>query len=105
MSDRERHLPVAVPGHDPIMHRWNQLRTIPASECRFEAARRSASSFNAHPSCCIVATKHDPENLYYRTSERFSFLKCRERHMALSEHKALGRRSFASLVETSDIRR
>jgi nitroreductase len=57
-----------VPIHDLIQHRWSprafDSKTIPAHELKglFEAARWSASSYNAQPWYFIVATKDDPEN-------------------------------------------
>ncbi len=68
MSDHKRPAPCAVPIHDLISHRWSprafDSRAIPPHELKglFEAARWSASSYNAQPWYFIVATKDDPEN-------------------------------------------
>jgi len=68
MSERKRPAPTGVPVHDIVAHRWSprafDSRAIPPHElkCLFEAARWSASSYNAQPWYYIVATKDDPEN-------------------------------------------
>lgn len=68
MSHGKRPAPTGVPVHDIIAHRWSprafDSRAIPPHElkCLFEAARWSASSYNAQPWYYIVATKDDPEN-------------------------------------------
>ena len=68
MSDRQRPAPAALPIHELISHRWSprafESRTVDPEKLRtlFEAARWSASSYNAQPWYFIVATKDDPEN-------------------------------------------
>ena len=68
MSDRKRPAPAAVPIHELISHRWSPRafdpRSVELDKLRtlFEAARWSASSYNAQPWYFIVATKDDPEN-------------------------------------------
>jgi len=68
MSDRQRPAPAALPIHELISHRWSprafESRTIDPEKLRtlFEAARWSASSYNAQPWHFIVATRDDFEN-------------------------------------------
>src|ERR1700735_1792478 len=68
MPEHKRPAPAAAEIHDLISHRWSPRafdpRAIPPKElkCLFEAARWSASSYNAQPWYFIVATKDDPEN-------------------------------------------
>jgi nitroreductase len=68
MPEHKRPAPAAAEIHDLISHRWSPRafdpRPIPPKElkCLFEAARWSASSYNAQPWYYIVATKDDPEN-------------------------------------------
>jgi nitroreductase len=111
MSNRKRHAPVIQPFRDPIMHCWShrafEPRTIPASElrCRFEAARWSASSYNAQPWDYIVATKDDPGNVRSCSSENFAFSNLGEGQIALLASEAQGEGLFASAVEASGTRR
>ena len=68
MSDHKRPAPAAVPIHDLIIHRWSprafEDRPVEPEKLRalFEAARWSASSYNAQPWSFIIGTKDDPEN-------------------------------------------
>jgi nitroreductase len=68
MPEHKRPAPAATPIHDLISQRWSPRafdpRPIPPKElkCLFEAARWSASSYNAQPWYFIVATKDDPKN-------------------------------------------
>lgn len=68
MADRKNPAPSAVPIHDILAHRWSprafDSRPVEPDKLRtlFEAARWSASSYNAQPWYYIVATRDDPEN-------------------------------------------
>ena len=68
MHDRKRPAPATEPIHDLILHRWSprafDSRAVEPDKLRtlFEAARWSASSYNAQPWYFIVGTKNDPEN-------------------------------------------
>ncbi len=68
MSDHKRPAPAAVPINELISHRWSprafDAKPVEKEKLRslFEAARWSASSYNAQPWAFIVATKDDPEN-------------------------------------------
>jgi nitroreductase len=68
MSDHKRPAPADSAIHDLIMHRWSprafDAKPVEKEKLRslFEAARWSASSYNAQPWAFIVATKDDPEN-------------------------------------------
>ena len=76
MSDHKRPAPAAVPIHDLISHRWSprafDAKPVEKEKLRslFEAARWSASSYNAQPWAFIVATKDDPEN-YHKVLSTF----------------------------------
>ena len=68
MSEHKRPAPAAAPISDLISHRWSprsfDAKPVEKEKLRslFEAARWSASSYNAQPWAFIVATKDDPEN-------------------------------------------
>jgi nitroreductase len=68
MPDRKRPAPAEAPIHDLITHRWSprafDSRAVEPDKLRtlFEAARWSASSYNAQPWYFIVGTKNDPGN-------------------------------------------
>jgi len=68
MSDHKRPAPAAVPINELISHRWSprafDAKPVEKEKLRslFEAARWSASSYNAQPWAFIVGTKDDPEN-------------------------------------------
>jgi nitroreductase len=68
MSDHKRPAPAAVPINELISHRWSprafDAKPVEKEKLRslFEAARWSASSYNAQPWAFIVATKDDSEN-------------------------------------------
>lgn len=68
MPDRKRPAPAAVAIHELILHRWSprsfESRPVEPEKLRalFEAARWSASSYNAQPWYFIVGTKDDPNN-------------------------------------------
>ena len=68
MHDRKRPAPATEPIHDLILHRWSprafDSRAVEPDKLRtlFEAARWSASSYNAQPWYFIVGTKDHPEN-------------------------------------------
>jgi len=68
MHDRKRPAPATEPIHELILHRWSprafDSRAVEPDKLRtlFEAARWSASSYNAQPWYFIVGTKSEPEN-------------------------------------------
>jgi nitroreductase len=68
MADRQKPAPAAVPILDLIRQRWSprafEPLAVEPSKLRalFEAARWSASSYNAQPWHFIVGTKDDPQN-------------------------------------------
>jgi len=68
MHGRKRPAPATEPIHDLILHRWSprafDSRAVEPDKLRtlFEAARWSASSYNAQPWYFIVGTKDHPEN-------------------------------------------
>jgi len=67
MSRSARPAPSGEPIHDIVSHRWSPRsfdnRSVEPEKLRslFEAARWSASSYNAQPWFYIVATKDDPK--------------------------------------------
>ncbi len=68
MPERTNPAPTETPIHEILTHRWSPRafdeRPVEAEKLRalFEAARWSASSYNAQPWYFIVATKDDPAN-------------------------------------------
>ena len=68
MHERKNPAPTETPIHEILTHRWSprafDSRPVEPEKLRalFEAARWSASSYNAQPWYFIVATKDDPEN-------------------------------------------